>query len=159
MKESETVTAVVAIYGAVVSTIVAAMQFARERVSVRMTVRKNRQVVGDPRYTSTVLTELTVTNVGRRPVTITTFGTVPLHPNRIGLVAAETQPRLPCQIAEGQYIESFWPQADLDFSTIDYWVAWDSNGRAYRLREASRIKHWRSVLQMKRAFKRRKHER
>lgn len=141
-----------------VSTVVAVMQFAKERVRVRMTVSKNRQMVGDPRYANTVLTELTVTNIGHRPVTIRTFGTVPLYPNKIGLVAAETNPTLPCEISEGQYIVSFWPQAELDFSTIDYWAAWDSRGRVYRLQEASRLKHLHSVLQRRRAFKKRKHE-
>lgn len=155
MKASEMVTTIVAVYGAVVSTILAVTQIVKERARVRVTVRKNREVIGDSRYANTLLTEVTVTNIGHRPVTITTFGTVPLYPNP-GLVAAETNPRLPCEITEGRYITSLWPQEGIDFSTIDYWAAWDANGRVYRLQEASRVKHWRSVLQMKRAFKKRK---
>jgi hypothetical protein len=146
------VTAIVAVWGAVLSTVVAIRQFRGERAQVRFTVRRNMQVVGDPRYKNTVLTELAVTNMGQRPVTIKTFGTVPLYPNE-GLVAAETQPPLPCELTEGRYVTSLWPQEDIDFSTIDYWAAWDSHGRVHKLREASRFKHWKSVLRFKRTSK------
>lgn len=112
------------------------------------------QVTGDPRYKNTVLTKLTVTNTGHRSVTITTLGTVLLYPNA-GLVAADTQPALPCELSEGRYMASLWPQADIDFSTIDYWVAWDSRGRVYRLQEASRLEHWKSNRQLKRSVKKR----
>ncbi len=154
MKEPEMLTRIVAVYGAILSTAVTVRQFLNERVRVTVTVKRNRQVVGNPRYKNAVLTELTVTNAGHRPVTITTFGTVPLYPNT-GLVAVETQPPLPCEITEGRYITSLWPQADIDFSTIDYWAAWDSSGRVYRLREASRLKHWRSTFRLKRSIKKR----
>lgn len=157
MKPTEILTAILAVWGAILSTVVAVRQFRSERVRITVTVRRNMQLVGDPRYKNTMLTEVTVTNTGRRPVTITTFGTVPLYPNP-GLVAAETNPRLPCEITEGRYITSLWPQADMDFSAIDYWAAWDSNGRVYRLPEASRLKHWRSIFQMKRAFRKRKQD-
>jgi hypothetical protein len=154
VKASEILTAIVAIYGAVLSTVVAARQILGERVRVKVAVRRNMQMVGDPRYQGMTLTILTVTNIGRRPVTITTFGTTGLYPNP-SFVAVDTQPPLPCQITEGGYITSIWPQADLDFSTIDYWAAWDSHGRMYRLQEASRLTHWKSVLQLKRSFRKR----
>jgi hypothetical protein len=154
VKATEIVTTIVAVWGAVLSTVVAVRQFRSERVRVRFTVKRNRQVVGDPRYKNTVLTELTVTNTGHRPVTITTFGTVPLYPNA-GLVAAETQPALPCELTEGRYITSLWPQEGIDFSTIDYWAAWDSHGRVHRLQEASRFEHLKSILRLKRSVKRR----
>jgi hypothetical protein len=146
------VTVMIAIYGAVLSTVVAMRQILGERVRVKVTVKRNMQVVGDPRYRGMTLTVLTVTNIGRRPVTITTFGTVPLYPNT-GLVAIDTQPQLPCEITEESYITSKWPQAEIDFSTIDYWAAWDSHGRMHRLHEASRLRHWKSVLQLKRSFR------
>ena len=154
MKNTEVVTAIVAVWGAALSTVVAIRQSRSDRVRVRFTVARNRQMVGDPRYKNTVLTELTVTNVGRRPVTITTFGTVPLYPN-LGLVAVETVPALPCEITEGRYITRCWPQADIDFSTIDYWAAWDSRRRVHKLQEASRMKHWKSILQFKWSVKKR----
>ena len=153
MKTSEIVTAIVAIYGAVLSSVVAVRQFLSDRVRVKLTVKKNMEIVDDPRYLDKALTILSVTNVGRRPVTITTFGTIPLYPNNTGLVAIDTQPPLPCEITEGRYITSIWPQADLDFSTIDYWAAWDSHGREHTLKEASHLRHWKSTFQRKRSFK------
>ena len=154
VKTSEFVTAIVALYGAVLSTIVAVRQSLRERVQVRFTVKKNMEMVGDPRYRDTTLTILTVTNIGRRPVTITSFGAIRLYPNT-NFVAIDTQPALPCEITEGRYITSIWPQADLDFSTIDYWAAWDSHGRVHRLQEAPRLRHWKSGFQLKRSFRKR----
>lgn len=157
MKGSEVVTALVAIYGAVLSTIVATRQFLNERVRVIVTVRRNRQVVGDPRRENTVFTELTVTNAGHRAVTITAFGAVGLYPHP-SLAAAETRPALPCELTEGRYVTSLWPQAEIDFSTIDYWAAWDSQGRVHRLREASRLKHWKSIFRLRRSFRKRRDE-
>lgn len=154
MKSSEIVTAIVAIYGAVLSTIIAVRQVLGERVHVKLTVKRNMKMVGDPRHRDQTLTILTVTNIGRRPVTITSFGAVRLHPNT-GLVAIDTQPPLPCEVTEGRYVTSIWPQAELDFSTIDYWAAWDSHGRMHRLQEAPWLKHWKSIRQLKRSFKKR----
>jgi hypothetical protein len=96
-----------------------------------------------------------VTNGGRRPVTITTFGTIGLYPN-LSLVAVDTQPQLPCEITEGKYITSIWPQAELDFSTIDYWAAWDSHGKKYKVQEASLLSHCKSVRQLKQSFRKNK---
>lgn len=154
MKATEIVTAIVALWGAILSTVVAVRQFLGERVRVKFTVKKNMEMVGDPRYRDTTLTILAVTNIGRRPVTITSFGAIRLYPNP-SLVAIDTHPQLPCEITEGRYITSIWPQADLDFSTVDYWAAWDSHGRVHRLKEAPRLRHWKSVFQLKRSFKKR----
>jgi hypothetical protein len=40
-------------------------------------------------------------------------------------------------------------QSDMDFSTFDYWHAWDSRGKTHKLQEASLLKHWKSKLQRK----------
>jgi hypothetical protein len=155
MKTSEIITAIIAVYGAVLSTIAIVRQFVSDRVKVKLTVRRNMQMVGDPRYTGMTLTILQVTNLGRRPVTITTFGAIRLCPNT-NLVAVDTQPELPCEITEGKYITSIWPQADIDFSTIDYWAAWDSHGRVHKLQESSWFKHWQSRIRLKRSFRTRR---
>jgi hypothetical protein len=155
MNKSQITTAIIAIYGAVLSTITILRQYFGDRVKVRVTVRKNMQMVGDPRYKGMTLTVQTVTNVGKRPVTITTFGAIGLHPHR-SLVAVDTNPRTPCELTEGKYVTSQLDQSDLDFSTIDYWAAWDSHGRVYELREASRLQHWKSVWQQKREWRRNK---
>jgi hypothetical protein len=155
MNKSQIITAVIAIYGAVLSTITILRQYFGDRVKVRVTVRRNMQMVGDPRYKGMTLTVQTVTNVGKRPVTITTFGAIGLHPHR-SLVAVDTNPRTPCELTEGKYVTSQLDQSDLDFSTIDYWAAWDSHGRVYKVREASRLQHWKSVWQQKREWRRNK---
>lgn len=149
MKKSEIITAIIAVNGAVLSTIAILRQIFADRAKIKLTVRRNMEMVGDPRYEGRTLIIIQVTNAGRRPVTITTFGTMPLYPNNKGLVAIDTRPQLPCEITEGKYVESCWGQADIDFSTIDYWAAWDSQGRVYKLREASWFRHLKSTFQRK----------
>ena len=155
MKTSEIITAIIAAYGAVLSTIAILRQVFGDRVNVKLTVKRNMEMINDPRYARMTLTILEVVNAGRRPVTITTFGAIRLYPNT-NFVAIDSRPQLPCEITEGKYITSIWDQADLDFSSIDYWAAWDSHGRVHKLREASLFEHWRSVIQLKRSFRKRK---
>lgn len=156
MKPSEIITAVIAVYGAVLSTIAIVRQLLGDRVKIKLTVRRNMEIVGDPRYTGKTLTIIKVTNIGRRPVVITTFGAMPLYPYTTGLAVVDSQPQLPREITEGQYIQSFWDQADLDFSTIDYWAAWDSHDRVYKLKEASWLKHLKSSIRRKRDARRKR---
>jgi hypothetical protein len=155
MKKTEIITAIIAVYGAVLSTIAIVRQFVSDRVKVKLTVRKNMEMVGDPRYDGMTLTILTVTNIGRRPVTITTFEAIRLHPNQ-NFVAIDSRPQLPSEITEGKFITSIWDQKDIDFSLIDYWAAWDSHGRVYKLQEASWFKHSKSVFRLKRSFRKKK---
>jgi hypothetical protein len=153
MTSSEIVTMVIAVYGAVLSTVAIVRQFVINQVKVNVTVQKNMQIVGDPRYAGKTMTLITVTNLGARPVNIKTFGAIGLHPHR-NLVALDTNPRTPCELTEGKYVTSFWEQSDLDFSHIDYWAAWDSRGKMHKVKEASWVKHWKSVVQQKRHFRR-----
>src|ERR1700722_4907497 len=111
MKMSEIITVIIAVYGAVLSTIAIWRQFLSERAKVKITVSRNMQIVGDPRYHGMTLTVLQVTNVGRRPVTIRSFGAIGLYPNK-SIVAIDTQPQLPFEITEGKFITSSWDQAD-----------------------------------------------
>jgi hypothetical protein len=96
MNNSQILTAVIAIYGAVLSTVTIFRQYFSDRVKVKFTVSKDMQMVGHPKHREMTLTVLTVTNVGKRVVTIRTFGTVPLYPH-LGLVAVDTTPQLPCE--------------------------------------------------------------
>jgi hypothetical protein len=147
MKASEIITAIIAIYGAVLSTVAIVKQLVSDRVKVKVTVSRNMEMVGDPRYNGMTLAILTVTNVGRRPVTITTFGANRLYPCNTNLAVMDSRPPMPCEITESKYITSIWDQAELDFSTIDYWAAWDSQGRIHKLQEASWFRHWKSAIQ------------
>jgi hypothetical protein len=153
MKTSEIITAIIAIYGAVLSTVTILRQYFGDRVKVRLTVQKSMEMVGDPRYQGMRLTILTLTNIGKRPVTIKILGAIRLHPNS-HFVATDNRPPLPCEITEGQFVTSIWDQKDIDFSTIDYWAGWDSRDKIHKLREASLLKHWKSGWQQKWAFRR-----
>jgi hypothetical protein len=150
--KKEILTTIIAVYGAVLSTIAIVRQLVSDRAKIKLTVRRNQQIMGDPRYGEQILVMFRVTNVGRRPVTITTFGAIGLYPQK-NLVTVDSQPQLPHEISEGQYITSFWPQAGLDFSTIDYWAAWDSHDRVYKLKQASWFRHMKSNFQLTRSFR------
>lgn len=152
MTTAETATAIIAAYGAVVSTIAVARQLISERVSIKMTVGLNMETHGDPRHDGTTLIILKVVNKGRRPVTIVHTGAWCLYPNN-PFVCTDTQPDLAHQIKEAESIMTFLPQSSVDVSTIDYWQAVDSTDRVYKLRQASWLKHWRSERQRKRAHK------
>jgi hypothetical protein len=153
MKLSGILTTIIAFYGALLSTAVALRQWRTDRAKVRITVQRNMEMVGHPQYAGITLTVIKATNVGRRPVTITSLGALPLFPKNTGMVAVDTHPQLPHEITDGQYIESYWDQARIDLSTIDCWVAWDSHGRQHKFRVVSRYKHWKSERQRKREWK------
>ena len=155
MKKSEIITAIIAIYGAILSTIAIIRQLKSDRIKVKLTVRKNREMVGWSKYKGVTLTEVKITNVGHRPVTVVSFGAIGLHPHPC-LAGIDSQPQLPCEIREGQFISSYWEQAGLDFSKIDYWAAWDSHDKVHKLPEASKFKHWKSVFQQRRMFRKQK---
>jgi hypothetical protein len=148
-------TTIIAVYGAVLSTIAIVRQIIADKVKVSLKVQKGMEMVGDPRYHGMTLTILTVTNIGKRPVTIKMFGAIRLHPNT-HFVAVDSRPQLPCEITEGKFVTSIWDQSDIDFPTIDYWAAWDTRDKVYKCQEASRFKHWKSLLQQKVAFRKKK---
>lgn len=152
MKPSEVGTLILAIYGAILSTVAIVRQFLTDRIKVKMTVQRNMQIINHPRYKGQTLTTLTVTNLRHRPVTIKSFGAIGLYPH-LSLVAIDTQPLTPCELTEGQYVTSHWDQNELDFSQIDYWAAWDSTGRVHKRKEASMFRHWKSLFQQKWHFR------
>jgi hypothetical protein len=95
-------------------------------VKVKLSVKKNMTVVGDSQYEGVTLTILTITNVGRRPVTIRSVGAINIYPGP-HFVAGDTKPILPCEITEGKFVTTFLDQAGIDCK-VDYW-AWDSHDR------------------------------
>jgi hypothetical protein len=152
MKKSEIITLIVAVYGAGLATVSALRQWWIDRAKVKLVVNRNMQIYRDPRYEGKTLTVITITNTGHRPVTIRSFGASGLHPHK-SLAGMESVPQLPVEIGEGQFITSNWEQDGLDFSKIDHWYANDSHGRVYKLREASRFEHWKSVRRWKRDWR------
>jgi hypothetical protein len=129
---------IVAAYAAVLSTITAAVQlgtFLRDRRRIRVSVRHNMLMFGNPRYDGQKLTIVDVANVGRRPATITSVGASRLHPHD-HFVIVDCQPPLPCELTEGKSLAAILPSADADLSAIESWEAWDATGRPYRLHVA-----------------------
>ena len=99
MLASLSLTTILAVYGAVLSTIAILRQFIGDRIKVKLTVRTNRQIVGHPKYRGIDLTEVKITNVGRRPVTIVSFGAIGLYPN-LSLAGIDSQPQLPVKFVK-----------------------------------------------------------
>jgi hypothetical protein len=56
MKKSEIISAIIAAFGAVLSTIAVARQWRSDRVKVKLTVQGNMQMVGYPRHEGITLT-------------------------------------------------------------------------------------------------------
>ncbi len=147
MKTSEIITAIIAIYGAVLSTIIFGRQLLSDRAKIKLKVAKNILITGNVHYDGELSTGLEVINTGRRPMTITTCWGVGLNPYS-SVAPAITTPELPCELTEGQFIAMTFDPDELNISEIDYWAVWDSHGRRYKLREAPLYKHWISRWQL-----------
>src|SRR5947209_1491176 len=109
-------TLVVAIYAAVISTVTGIVQllnFRRDRDKIKINVRKDMCIIGDPRYEEMTLVIVTVANHGRRPVTITSVGAECLFPNK-HFVIPDTNPYLPYELTEGKYFTAQGNQEGLD---------------------------------------------
>jgi hypothetical protein len=135
---SQIITVVVAVYAALVATITGAVQifnYRRDRSRIKLAVGHNMRIMLDPRYVAKTLTIVTVSNEGRRPVTITTVGARRLYPHD-HFVIVECQPSLPHELTEGTNLKAILPSRDMDFSTIESWHALDALGRTYLLHVA-----------------------
>ena len=125
---------VVAVYAAVVSTITGTVQlwhFFRDRARIKLTVQRNMEIIGGPVHRKG-LTIIRVSNLGRRPATITTVGARRLFPDT-HIVVPECNPQLPHELTEGKSLMAIIPPCDLDFSRIVLWEAYDAVGRPYQL--------------------------
>ena len=126
---------VVAAYAAVISTITGAVQVVnhfKDRVSLRIHVQNNMELIGDPRYAEMTLTTLWISNKGRRPVTITNVGAYRLHPHK-PFIVPDTRPACPCELTEGKQMTAIIDQSDLDSSVIESWEAYTATGKTFRL--------------------------
>lgn len=125
----------VAAYAAIVSSITASVQLAnylRDRVRVKVDVLFNRVIVGDPRRApEQKLIQVNVTNIGRRPITVTGINVTRLYPGPTHYVLMDIQPPAPKQLTEGEYVDAFVPQADMVLSEIRSWNVSTSIGRTF----------------------------
>jgi hypothetical protein len=152
------VTGILALYGAVLSTLTAAIQLSnhfRDRAKVVLKIRKNMRFTGGGHaYSGMIVVIVTATNVGRRPVTISGFAAALLFRNgreETDWVLFDVRPPLPFEITEGKEVSAFVNQEKVDFGSISHWYAWDSAGRHYRLTVAPWYKRWLSSYRYKHA--------
>jgi hypothetical protein len=126
---------VIAAYAAVVSTVTGIVQFfnyRRDRARIKVSVRHNQEMFGHPRYSGKTLTVITVTNEGRRPVTVNTIGaTRPFPQSHILLL--DSVPSLPHELTEGKNLMAILPESEMDLSTIESWYATNAVGKTYWL--------------------------
>jgi hypothetical protein len=142
-------TAMLALYGAVISTVTALIQLSnhiRDRAKIKLAIRKNMST-NIPRFVGLTFTIVTATNIGRRPVTINGFAAKLLFKKGIKATdwyLPEVSPVLPCEITEGKEVSAFANETLEEFkrASISYWYAWDSTGRFYRLNVAPWYKRW-----------------
>jgi hypothetical protein len=126
---------VVAAYAAVVSTLTGVVQvfnFYRDRANIKVSVRRDMRIIGDHRYGDLPLTIVRVVNHGRRPVTIMGVGAHRKFPYD-NFVLPDCQPQLPHELTEGKSLIAIMRPNDIEFSTIEFWDAWDAVGKSHRL--------------------------
>jgi hypothetical protein len=157
----------VAFYGAVLATITATVQianFLRDRMRLKVEVLFNRQIIGDhvcsygqgfdPRHNlKKLLIQIKVTNVGRRPITLTGIAIIRLFPCMTNIVVMNVTPDVPRELTEGKYVDAFLPQDEINLAEIRSWEASTSTGRTFRHLEAPWHRRLVSDWSWKRHFK------
>src|SRR5579863_900311 len=119
---------IVAAYAAAMSSVTGAVQlanFLRDRSRIRVSVQRDMELLGDPRYRGMTLTMVTVVNVGRRPVTITNVGAFYLYPGK-AFIITDCNPKIPCELTEGKRLMALADQSDINFAEIESWQAYDA---------------------------------
>jgi len=148
---------VVAVYGAILSTITATAQVVthfKDRVRLRVRVRHN-MITNDPRYAGKKLTIVRVCNAGRRPVTVTGVGGFNLCPHD-AFVVFDTNPRTPCELTEGKELAAMVDQQGLDLSVIESWEAYTATGKTFRHAIVPWYRRWWNRRQLGKHYRKKK---
>lgn len=135
---------VLAVYGAVLATITAAVQVVshyKDRVLLVVSVQHKMEIIGDARYIDVPLTIMKVVNGGRRPVTITGVGAYRLSPLN-PFVIADTIPPCPCELTEGKQLTAMVNEKHVDLSVMESWEAYTSTGKTFRKRVVPWYRGW-----------------
>jgi hypothetical protein len=149
---------VIAAYAAIVATATGVVQFfnyRRDRARIKVSVRHNQEMLGYPRYSGKTLTVITVTNEGRRPVTVNTIGATRPYP-LTHLLLLDSLPSLPHELTEGKNLMAILPESELDLSTIESWYATNAVGKTYWLHVASWYARAMSRARLRREWRRKK---
>jgi len=135
---------VLAAYGAVLSTITAAVQVVshyKDRAHLKIRVQPNMETMGDRLYDGKTLVIMYVSNAGRRPVTIAGVGAFRLFPNK-PFVIVDTRPVCPVEITEGKQLTAFMDQSQLDLSAMESWEAYTATGQTFRFAVVPWYRRW-----------------
>jgi hypothetical protein len=122
-----------AVYATIVSTITAIAQiwyYYLDRRNIKITVRHNMQIYGDPRYAGMTLSIVRVANAGRRPVTITSVGAIRDVPNT-SFAFQDITPQVPLELTEGKYLVAVVPLTQEQIDEIQWFYAGDALGNDY----------------------------
>jgi hypothetical protein len=150
------ITVVLAVYAAVVATATGVVQisnYRRDRARIRVDVGHNMRILTNFRYANKMLTIVTVSNEGRRPVTITSVGARQLYPHD-HFVIEDCQPPLPHELTEGNCLRAILPSRDMDFSNVESWFASNALGRTYLLHVAPWYSRTLSHARLRRKWRR-----
>lgn len=112
---------VLALYGAILSTVNSTIQVIahrRDRADVIVKIRRNMTAIGNPRYENMKLTLITATNRGKRPVTIHGFAARLLDSHDVFWLN-DTNPPLPSEITEGHSVSAHVDSAKEDTSILE----------------------------------------
>jgi hypothetical protein len=122
--------AIIGLYGAVLSTYNAWKAHRKDKADVRLHIAPHMSVANDPRRKGMTFLVITAANVGSRPVTITHVASSTLD-SSIHNVLFDVQPRLPCQLTEGQQLVAFVDEAQGGLDQVESWYVVDSAGRKH----------------------------
>ena len=135
----------VAWYGAILATVgtfVQLLNFLRDRKSVMIKLKRDMEMLGEGLgpYVGKTIALVTVVNVGRRPLTISTIGLQ--YDDGVGAIFTDTRPLVPSEIREGQSIQALFDEAGVRFDRILWYEASDVSGTSFRLNIASPFKRF-----------------
>ena len=116
------------VYATIVSTITAIAQiwyYYLDRRNIKIVVRHNMQIYGEPRYAGVTLTTIRVANAGRRPVTITSIGAIRDLP-KTSFAFQDITPQVPVELTEGKYLVAVVPLTQEQIDEIQWFYAGDA---------------------------------
>jgi len=151
---------VIAVYGAVLSSINSIFQWKasrRDSVKVKLDILSHMSVANDPLRAGMTFTVIRVTNIGVRPVTITHVASSTLD-SSTDQVLFDIQPRLPCELKESQLLTAFRDEALGGLKSIESWYVWDSAGRQHFKHMVSWHRRLLSRYRRRKAWKNRKQQ-
>lgn len=146
LQNTLTLTDVVAFWGAITGTaslVVAYFTYRRDNIKIKVDVKKGWRVMHSPDHDPNEdQVIVTVSNKGRRPVTITQVAYQFLK-RSYGVVWADSMRLGSRELLEGKSTDYNMPQKDIeDFSEISFFAVYDAVGNAYKCYVTPFYKRW-----------------